>query len=86
MLLQRVPSPESLSPCPDPAAMGHEHMAPENHMHVTCKRRRSIDQENIRRSTSHITVAGSPWILAHLLAILIFLCQEEEQEGSFPIY
>lgn len=86
MLLQRVPSPESLSLCLDPAGMGREHMASNNQMHVTCKRRRLRDQENIRRSTSHIQVAGSPWILAHLLAILIFLCQEEEQEGSFPAY
>ena len=34
MLLQRVPSPESLSPCLDPAAMGHEHMTDDNQMHV----------------------------------------------------
>lgn len=36
MLLQRVPSPESLSPCLDPADLGHEHMTTDNQMHVTC--------------------------------------------------
>lgn len=35
MLLQGVPSLDSLSPCLDLAAMGHEHMTTGHQIHVT---------------------------------------------------